>query len=185
MNAKPASEVAWWKTAHGASVFVALVAAAASVGGAVISWSASATSTEQEYVALAMEILRDSESTQSARNWAVGVMSDLSPTEVTPEMASGLLTGKAVLPAQLDPAATRREILECMKPLTESEFAGPVDPAPLPEAGEDRLAEFKNWVIFSIEQTGQLEKANGRIDTYQKVVSNCVQGPLSDIEDER
>ena len=170
---------AWLRTAIISPLVAAVIAAIAALIGAFLSWNASQSSVEQEYVALAMGILRDSESTQPTRNWAINVVSEYSPTEITPEMASGLLTGRAVLPAELDPDATRNEILECMQPLIESRLATAVPPAPLPEKDEDELAAMKNWAKFSIAQTGQLEKANGRIEAFNEIMMTCVSGPLA------
>jgi len=163
-------------------VFIAVIAAVASVVGAVISWNSASSATEQQYVAMAMEILSDNESSQPARNWAIGVVSDMSPTEVSPSLASGLLTGQSVLPRELDPSATRTEILECLQPVFESELGGPVEPAPLPRDVEDDLQLLKNWAKFSIAQTGQLEKANGRIEMYRDIMRSCISEPLQSVD---
>lgn len=85
------------------------------------------------------------------------------------ELASGLITGRSVLPSELDPAATRREIMACLKPILDSEIAKPIEGAPLipPKATVGDLA------VFATRQTAQLDKANARIEALVEGIKLC------------
>lgn len=153
-----------------------IIAALASVTVALISWNASRSTTDKDYVALAMTILSDKSSSMPSRRWAVSIVSKLSPVDIPQELASGLISGRSVLPSELDPNATRAAILDCMKPATSGQIVQKVPPAPLPA---DDGAEFKSWAIFAVRQTAQLEKANLNIEALAKVIDVCVRQPMT------
>ena len=49
----------------------------------------------------------------------------------------------------------------------------PVPSAPLPDAGATDLEEAKAWQGFSVAQTVQLSKSNGRNDDLLHIFSTC------------
>ncbi|EJL25294.1 hypothetical protein [Novosphingobium sp. AP12] len=152
----------------------AIGAAIATIVVALISYSASRTATDKDYVALAMNILSDKSSSVPSRRWAVAIVSRLSPVEIPPELAAGLATGRSVLPSELDPNATRETIMTCFKPVLESSMAKPVPVPELPE-GKDGV---KGWMMFAVKDSGQLEKANNRITGLTEVIDICVRRPM-------
>lgn len=155
----------------------AMVAALASIVVAFISWTASRSVTDKDYVALAMNILSDKSSSIPARRWAVTVLSKVSPVDIPKELASGLISGRSVLPSELDPSATRASIMNCLKPVLISDAAKPLTGAKLPPL--KGAAEFKDWAVFGFTQTGQLERANLRIETLSRVIDICVRQPMN------
>lgn len=152
----------------------AIVAAITTIVVALISWNASRTATDKDYVALAMNILSDKSSSMPSRRWAVAIVSRLSPVAIPPELAAGLATGRSVLPSELDPNATRATIMNCFKPALESSMAKPVPVPDLPKKKDG----VKGWVMFAVEDSGQLEKANGRITGLTEVIDICVRQPM-------
>jgi hypothetical protein len=147
----------------------AIVAAVATVVVAAISWNAARTATDKDYVSLAMSILSNESSSVPSRNWAVDVLSRLSPVDIPPELASGLVTGRSVLPSELDPTATRRDIMACLNPVLASDLAKPVISAPLfPEK-----ATVGDLAVFGVQQTGQLDKANNHIEALVESINIC------------
>lgn len=151
----------------------ATIAAATTILVAVLSSNATQSATHQEYVALAMNILSTEGSSTPSRRWAVAVLSRLSPVTIPKDLASGLITGRSVVPSDLDPTATRREILACLKPILESDLSKPVAPAPLPPES----MTVGDITIFGVQQTGQLEKANLRIDALTDSLDICITPP--------
>lgn len=152
----------------------AIIAAITTVVVALISWNASRSTTDKDYVSLAMDILSDKASSVPSRRWAVAIVSNLSPVDIPPELASGLVSGRSVLPSELDPNATRAVILTCLEPVFKSDMVKPLPAASLPT--EPGL--FKDWVIFADKQTGQLDKANSRIEGLASVLDICVRRPM-------
>lgn len=155
------------------AVIASSIAALASVIAAAISWSSARSATNKDYVALAMSILSQKESSPPSRRWAVEIVSKLSPVSVPQELAAGLVTGRSVLPSELDPDATRAAILACMKPLLSSDLASTVSSAPLPAEGT-----VASWVSFADAQTGRLDVANLRLRTFQSVADTCIRKPM-------
>lgn len=149
-------------------------AAIATIVVALISWNASRTSTDKDYVALAMNILSDKSSSVPSRRWAVAIVSRLSPVEIPTELAAGLATGRSVLPSELDPNATRATIMSCFKPVLESSMAKPV---PVPDLPKEKDG-VKGWMVFAVQDSGQLEKANNRITGLTEVFDICVRRPM-------
>jgi len=158
----------------------ATAAAAATVLVAVISWTASRSATDQEYVALSMSILASKESSIPSRTWAVEVLSRLSPVSIPDNLASGLISGKSVMPSDLDPEAARRAIRSCLQPVIESDLVKPVDSA---ELGREDV--MRDWQIFGVAQTGQLAKANSRIEALNEALDLCTTVPLRGPEGDR
>jgi hypothetical protein len=156
-----------------APAITAIIAAVATILVALISWNASRSATDKDYVSLAMSILSAKDSTTPSRRWAVQVLSRLSPVDIPKELASGLITGRSVIPSELDPTATRQEILTCLKPILESDVVKPVENAPIwgakPTVGD--------LAVFADHQTGQLDKANDRIKTLRAVLDICISPP--------
>lgn len=157
----------------------AIVAALATIGVALISWNASRTSTDKDYVSLAMNILSDKSSSVPSRRWAVAIVSRLSPVEIPQELAAGLIAGRSVLPSELDPNATRATIMACLKPALQSDMSKPVPVPPLPTpVREGDLGLFKAWAIFAVEEAGQIEIANNRLSGMVQLVDICVRQPM-------
>lgn len=148
----------------------ASVAALAAIVVATISYSAARSATDKDYVALAMNVLSDKSSSLPSRRWAVDVLSKLSPVAIPHDLASGLITGRSVLPADLDPAATRASIAACFQPVLSSPVGKTVASASVPKGG----ATVGDWIAFGDAQTAQLDKANGRVDAMAKVIVICL-----------
>ena len=63
-----------------------------------------------------------------------------------------------------------------MRPALESDMARAVPAAHLPTITGPVFV--KDWLLFAVEQTGQLEKANSRIEGLTKIMSICVRQPM-------
>ena len=148
----------------------AVLAALATIIVALFSWNAARSATDKDYVSLSMNILSAKDSSIPSRRWAVEVLSRLSPVDIPKDLASGLITGQSVIPSDLDPAATRRQISACLRPVLESEIAKPVSAAPLPK---NRMT-VGDLAVFGVQQTGQLEIANLRIDALDRAIDICI-----------
>ena len=145
---------AWWLP------FLSAIAIASTpVIVAVITSNATRESTDKDYVGLAVSILSSEKSTKPSRRWAAKLLSDLSPTEIPLELANGLVTGQDVLTVVP---------LPCLNQLRSGTMLNPTPAAPLP-TGDN----IKDWVIFSVQQSAQLAKANNDKETAKKVVEIC------------
>jgi len=153
-----------------APAITTVVAAAATIVAALISWTSERSATDKDYVTLAMSILSSKESSVPARRWAVDVLSRLSPVQIPKELASGLVTGRSIMPSELDPSATRREIVNCLKPVLESRLTERVEGAPLPPAG----MTIGDLAVFADQQTGNLDIANARIEALTEAAEVCI-----------
>lgn len=145
---------AWWLP------FLSAIAIASTpIIVAVITSNATLESTDKDYVSLAVSILSSEKSTKPSRRWAAKLLSDLSPTEVPLELANGLVTGKDVLTVVP---------LPCLNQLRSGTLLSPTPAAPLPKGDT-----VKDWIMFGIEQSGQLSKANNDKEAAKRVVEIC------------
>lgn len=68
------------------------------------------------------------------------------------------------------PIAARRTACSALVP---SHWKSGVEGAALPAESVDPLAALKAWISFGIEQTGQLDKSNGRTSDALAIIERC------------